>query len=385
MGSLREVSSWADPLDAGGSLAQTLPQYVGEQRGLGEICRRHEAGIVVRFVWLNTFLMLRAGVARKARKPAVYARAREIGVWLLNDVQADVSALCEVWEDNHLDKLLESWPGRPPLAEAIGRSGKHSSGLVTILNSTTLQFASQAFFKFGTTSIIEGIGADKGILTTRLETPFGAPLHVISLHLDAKRDKARVFEMFQLARVLESLDRAGGHVIVAGDFNFGADDNGSVMGRGEIDRADVREVLAGISPERRAAAEEFSGTGYGLMNLILGWHGMTDLWAERGRGPGYTASSGDDDDLSWVCVARADRPDVCDDQQLTQPGPRERRRSRIDYLYVSGPRPGDRYRLDVSRPWRPNIYRSPDAPDFDEIRYLSDHLPLRADLLLSPL
>ena len=375
MTSLRKISNWADPLDGIESLAGTLSTYVSSPDSLAEVCRRHETGIVVRFVSFNTFLMLIWGPVRKGQKPAVYARAREIGSWLLDE--ADLAALSEVWEADHLDLILRAWPSRPPLAHGIADRTNASSGLVTINNSTTLQLASYDVVEYDAESmrLFEDGSADKGILTTRFDTPFDAPLHVVSTHLDASDDGVRVRQLFQLSRIVDSLSRDGGHMIVTGDFNFGSEATNRIsVPQGERDR---------LTDARQAQIDAFSGTGYDLMRLVLGWHGLRDLWVERGRGPGFTAA-GDSIDLSCVCTPRSDHPAICDDLAPPRRDDPDKRPWRLDYVFITGPTAADRYRLDTSRPWRPNIRRPPDAPDYDEIQYLSDHLPLRANLLLSP-
>ena len=217
--------------------------------------------------------------------------------------------------------------------------------------------------------------ADKGILVTRLETPFSAPLYVVSTHLDASDDGVRVRQLFQLSRVIDSLSRDGGHMIVTGDFNFDSGSLARVLVPGE-----ERDRLEGA---RRTAVSSFSGTGYQLMQLVLGWHGLRDLWSTRGRGLGFTAA-GDSLDLSRVCTPRSDQPAICDDSAPARGDDPETRSSRLDYLFVTASGRTNRYRLDASRPWRPNIRRDARAPEFDNIQYLSDHLPLRTNLLLSP-
>ena len=311
-------------------------------------------------LFANTFLLRVPWPGPLARlghlhaKPAVRARAREYGDVLH---EYDVVALCEVFQADDLDEMLDSWGGPRRPDEAVGpgprSSGAAGSGLVTMAGpGRIVRSRSRAFSRQGSKWRDSDAWSAKGALVTEVELP-GVPgnLEVVSTHLIAGGDVAdtaghrRATEEVRFAQVAEVLSEAraahrwGNASLIVGDFNVQA---GTPAG----DRLEVA---------MRAA-------------------GYRDLWLDHGVGPGWTCDA--------IALGEAiTAPDPADDRFCADPAPPHEGADRIDYAFLQMPE-SDSPPVTVRALRRRVFPRTPDKPEHGTMGLLSDHVALHLDLTI---
>lgn len=306
-----------------------------------------------RLLFANTFLLRVPApwpVGERSHlhaKPAVRPRAEEYGPRLAGDY--DVLALCEVFQDADLDRILAGWPEerRPEVARGP-RSGllAAGSGLATLVDGPELRRSgTHRFSGQGRRLRDSDAWANKGVLMVEVGLPDGRGLEVYSTHLiwggdwfdtaayRTTRSATRLGQAAELFDFVARRRRPGNAVVVTGDFNIAAGDE-------DGDR------LADLAADA----------------------GFTDAWSAHGTGPGYTC------DL-WLAGHAIGTPDPEDERFALDPAPEADGAVRIDYAFV------DDETVDaVTCVRRRALSRHPDAPEHHILPWLSDHLALHLEL-----
>ncbi len=365
--------------------------------------RRHSASAMVRFLSYNTYLT-EAHITlpdpfpdvRITAKPALHARAREIGQQVMADY--DFASLYEVMQERQRDEILAAWGSSPP----DNFFGGTLSSLFTI--SQEFKIGRREQHTYGNKGKVEsidivpivGVGpsvdisldsdfyANKGVMLTEIVTPFGT-IEIFSTHLmfgggfgqtgedlinaatpfEKHISESNPAERFatQLAQIDELIEfyHAQHHLenvaIICGDFNIDGSDAGHF--------AQLKNRLAVLR--------------------------MRDAWAD---GPfinnvsgGQTARNDDDDtkaqesNFDNICAGLSINGDYCDDSRNPQRPPPVDCVGRFDYIFVEDShQPPHTCNLDLSRVRRRQFRRrQPSDGQF----FLSDHLGLETTLIVS--
>lgn len=379
----------------------------GDRRSCREVAQRHSpsTSVAIRFLSYNTYLLKAKlklpdpfqDVELKA-KPEIEDRARELGRILRSDY--DLACLYEIMEHEQKSHILEAWGSTPPAHILVDRL----TSLLTI--SQRFPIVRHAYHKFsirgksydinlGLTSVKVSLDsdfyADKGVLLTEIETPFGN-IEIYSTHLmfggglgDAAQEILNVIpgehmtpsnseerlniQLQQIDELIAFYNQK--HInpknvaIVCGDFNIDASDPAKYE--------QIRRRFAAIA--------------------------MRDAWAEwpfqnERQGPfqnerrgGQTARNDDGDgspkerNFDSVCVPlTGSLGDLyCDDTKMTASS--SDYVGRLDLLFVQDPDPGHDCNLDVARVRRRGFQR-PNVTSGDQ-GFLSDHLGLDTTLYVS--
>ncbi len=321
-----------------------------------EIVNRHNSPLKKeqKFLFLNTYLM-DVAVFKRAQKPAVEDRSKAIGRFIREHF--DVAALCEVFEENINDIILEQWNSerQPYYVGNIAGVTWRSSGLVTY--SQKMKISKRGFHEF---EAEEGhdAKADKGILMAEVDVGLGrSKLEIYSTHLNAEGNEARRKQLGELTAFIRRTHNSSNPAILVGDFNVHTKNRGTFNSPLSGNKVTEYEYL------------------YELMEDI----GFYDLWIDRNGSLGYT------NNMDQIYVARRictmDSNSIyCNDNILNPAIDADR----IDYIFVSKPNVENSFNLDFTRPRRTTQMRPSNAPERDKIAYLSDHLGLATTLILSP-
>lgn len=309
-------------------------------------------------LFANTFLLRVPAPGALARfghlhtKPAVAHRADELGP-ALGDY--DAVALCEVFHDAELHRILAGWPGerRPDVAMGAGPRARWlsgGSGLVTLSNGCRiLRSTSRVFPRQGSRLRDADAWSAKGVLAAEIELPGrGGNLEVVSTHLFAgggirevghrpEHDDLRFEQVRGVLRTAAAAHRRGNVMLIVGDFN----------------------IEAG-TPAGERLVEVMAAAGY------------RDLWVEHGEGPGWTV-----DVLSAGEMITATDPD--DPRFCLEPAPLHEGAARVDYAFLGMPEPASPP-VTVQAFRRRVFRRAPDGPDHGSMPYLSDHAALHLEL-----
>ena len=408
--SWRQVASEMDLLAGGRTghqLSALLKQHrwpagaLASERGLRELVRRHSESLTIRFLSYNTYLT-EAHVTlpdpfpdlRITAKPALHARAREIGQLILSE-QYDFAALYEVMQEQQLREILAAWGPSPP-DHVFGGT---LSSLFTISSKFPIGRREKLTFKnkgkVTSVDVVPLIGpsvdvsldsdfySEKGVLFTEIVTPFGI-VEVYSTHLmfgggfgqtgediinvvtplerhisesDAsERFSTQMKQVDELIAFYKAQHRHPNIAIVCGDFN--------------VDGSDAHNF--GELKHRMAAVD------------------LRDSWADgpfsNNLSGGQTARNDDGDtepqegNFDNVCTGLANGKDYCDDSLSPGHPPPADCVGRFDYIFVEDPKPHHACHLDMSRVRR-RQFRRREASDGQF--FLSDHLGLETTLMLS--
>jgi endonuclease/exonuclease/phosphatase family metal-dependent hydrolase len=357
-----------------------VQQHRGQvQQSLREIVRRHDTGVIVRFLVYNTWLLNAPFVTSK---PARKQRSREIGRALANS-EYDVIGLTEVYRDPEKRRILREFGDQPvdavngPPASCIGIS----SGLWTLIVGTRVENTEETIRREFRTRGDEP-PASKGFLYVQIDVPGDSRVDFVTTHMAANGEDERQDQILQLTEFLAELraNKPENVGIVVGDFNV---------------RSDSDEC--GFLYERMAqCGYSDAWLTYGGMAGATGWdedriNGYGDVCAFEGRVP---AGGERCDDYYVPAATRLDPADVI-------PG------NRIDYVFLEEPTPGHASTVDMSRIrrrpfWRgtgehPDRFATPrverTSPMYHvaklagvhiEPHYLSDHLALEFECLVAP-
>lgn len=411
--SFRQIAQFMDSVEPPNSLRRLLEMHrmVDGSNGFAEVWRRHNHRHLVEqsFLFLNTWLMdvwiFREG-PDGGKKPAVEDRAQAIGRQL--SASTDIALLAEVFEDNVKDNILSAWSaGEPHVVEDSQRRTGQSSGLVTMSREYSLSDKEVYRYKFESGS---DRLADKGVLLARLDCGFGeSQLELYNTHLNAGDDSARKFQVLELVTFIARTHNENNIAIIGGDFNI--DGLRRVTEEGETRYGEIKYdnnpyfVLSGgggRGPDFSAFDSRFariindtleSGiypggmSEYEILSELLGTLGFQDLWIQRNDTLGYTSNMDKPGVAQQICSPDPGDEDLCNDF-LVPSTPDDfdssHQSSRLDYIFVSRPAAEQTFTVDFTRPRRTRYERRLDAPNRDDIAFLSDHVGLTTTLLVVP-
>lgn len=330
-------------------------------------------GRTVRLLWYNAFLLhlelpWRGGPVRLEAGSAWLARAVELGRALAG--RYDVAALSEVFDEPELRAVLTGWSGRPaahavgPVRRRIPVVGK-SSGLVTVADGlSVVRRAARRFAAKGVPWRDADAFASKGALLVEVDVGAAGNLEVYSTHLIAGNDflkrpggpfsanaAVRHRQVEELVAFIEEVHLPGNVALVVGDFNVPAHD-----------------PHEGV-PDR----------DYERLRSVLEHHGFADVWAEHGRGAGFTHCLGAPPGA--VCRPDPDEPQYCAEPAEPPVGARA---ARIDYAWLQRPEQAHLVAASVVGVRRRSFPRLPEADGYDLAPFLSDHLALHLELDVGP-
>jgi len=155
----------------------------------------------------------------------------------------------------------------------------------------------------------------------------------------------------ELVGFVREVHRPSNNALVVGDFNVPAHDPDD----------DEPERLC----ERLRQA--FDGEGF------------TDVWAEHGRGGGFTHCRDAGPDA--ICRLDPGAPDHCAEPAEPAPGTGA---ARIDYAWLQRPQEGHRLAVSVASVRRRSFPRAPGVEGYELAPFLSDHLALDLELEVGP-
>ena len=349
------------------------------------------------FIGVLTGGLSELGELEKAKKPAVGDRARAIGR-LVRD-SYDIALLTEVFEDNVKDKILEAWPDgdRRYVVEDARRSTRKASGLVTISQQDLLRGKELHEYKFESGSDKR---AEKGVMLTRMDIGLeSSQLELYNTHLNAGKDSARRFQVLELISFIERTHDENNVAILAGDFNIGAFGDKVYTGNPYIllrggggsgpDFDSINPRFSRFILDRLESGDYPDGMSeYEVLIELLNLIGFDDIWVQRNGTPGYTKKLDEPEIAAQICRPDPENPEYCNDLNVPDDPdsfrPEENTSDRIDFIFMSRPQDSQQYSLDFTRPRRVRHERRAGAPKRDEIAFLSDHLGLAINLLISP-
>ncbi|RMF79997.1 MAG: hypothetical protein D6737_09620, partial [Chloroflexi bacterium] len=290
------------------------------------------------------------------QKPAVIARAREIGQAV--KPLFDIAAFSEAFNPGEQSLILDAWheDEMPYTATGPAKSGvltKQSSGLFTLSRLPIVRTKKYIFKNRGRRTRDADAWANKGVLLTEHDLGLErGNLEIYSTHLLngggligkpslKQRIKHQLHQVKEIVEFYLQTHNPANIALIVGDFN--------------IDAHDVIRIN-GKTPYQHLMA---------LMQQI----NMQDVWQERNGTPGYTTEP--NGRLHEICADDGKATGHCDDFHTnTDLG------SRIDYIFAQCPHPEHGVMMDITRPRRRAFPRASSAPGYDRIQYLSDHLGL---------
>lgn len=364
--SIRKIINTMDSVASAQTVKELakMHQWVGDIPSpltVRQITNRHENpdNITVPLLFYNTYLM--PGLLSIARAPAIEERAREIGAALQIDERRYgniISVLCEVWKDGERGKLLSAWPITKPPRVAIGADAGNlldlqnlGSGLVTVAshNFSITRSRNYIFDERGSKTSDADHYANKGILLAEIDVGFESNIEIYNTHLlnggilstppDAERFPRQRKQLNELVNFFRRNHKAKNVAIIAGDFNI-------------------------------SATSRYYQTLRDKMRSI----DLEDIWALRNGTRGDTNSFVD---KLGICRTSPGDSRFCDDDVSTEQS------SRIDYIFMQQPNDEHRIYVDFTRPRRRPFWRRRGAPDWNEIRSMSDHLGIETNLIIS--
>ena len=407
MNSFREISQVMDSVEIPTGLRELINLhrwYSGEERSFKAICKRHgnPRKLERSFLCLNTYLM-DVWIGGDAKKPAVSDRARAIGK-LINQ-SYDIALLAEVFEDNVKKKILKAWSSdnQPYVVEDSRRRTGQSSGLVTISQHEQLydKLIHEYTFESGSDRL-----ADKSVMLTRLDLGFGdSQLELYNTHLNAGGDSARKFQVLELVSFIERTHNPKNIAILAGDFNINAlceeryrntplgafcqDKRYRSNPYGTVNRSSINPRFSTHVTQRLSSDDYPEGMSeYDVLIELLNLLHFRDIWPQRNDKPGYTKSMDDISIANLICTPDENDAQYCDDSNVPlnpELFSEEKRKKfeRIDFIFVSDPLDSHTFSLDFARPRRIRAERRADAPKRNKIAFLSDHVGLSTNLILT--
>jgi len=407
--SLRQIASEMDPLINSQSevqLSNVLRQHrwlagiSASDRSFREVVRRHSNSALIRFLSYNTYLT-EAHITlpdpvpdlRITAKPALHARAAEIGQMIFSDY--DFASLYEVMQEKQRNEILAAWEQTPP----DNFFGGTLSSLFTISRKFKIGRRKKLTFrnkgKVFKVTLVPIVGptvnlsldsdfyAEKGVILTEILTMFGT-VEVFSTHLMFGGGFGRIGE-----DALNAAVPFGAHI---------SESNPSERLATQLKQID--ELIAFYNEQHRpenvgilCGDFNIDGSNVGNFNQLknrLASIRMRDVWA---TGPfinnlagGQTARNDDDDtkpheaDFANVCTESVAGGDHCDDRVGPGHPPPPDCVGRFDYIFVEDPQPLHKCNLDLSRVRRRQFRRRQSTGGQS---FLSDHLGLETTLFVS--
>ncbi|RDC58937.1 hypothetical protein HME9302_00113 [Alteripontixanthobacter maritimus] len=407
--SFARIARRIDPVVPASRLSSLLRQHTGERplTSLGEVERRHShpGRSQQRFLILNTYLM--DVLWGDGEKPAVDVRDGETGTYTAENY--DLVCLNEVWHREERHDLLGRWPNSAHIRHKSGGRGTNlrtmlaSAGLVTI--SRDFEIVASHFHEYIADSGQDRL-AGKGCLLTVLTVPGAASAVPSSLNLYNTHFQAggsdRFRQVMELARFIArtrdqvrgDLGRPGRRglngIVLAGDFNIDRHTDAQV----DVDRLyeEFREYPAYLRDAMRHDVQEDGSFGertarkseYQFLRDIMRALGLRDLWVWRNGSPGHTSDVHLRQIGEIICRPDPSNPGLCDDAYDAASLGTDPQSTAIDYIFVSQTTDAMSFSMDFTRPRRPRTARNPRAPDYLDIAWLSDHLGISTDILISP-
>jgi endonuclease/exonuclease/phosphatase family metal-dependent hydrolase len=305
------------------------------------------------------------GPLRLGAKPALKARAREIGRSIANGY--DIAALCELFseEERRLISAYLARDGKPHIARGPDDSGGFvvaTSGLFTVSIDLISRTQRHVFTERGNRCRDFGAWANKGVLLA--EVDLGLPrgkLEVYSTHLLAggrissheERLRIQLKQVDELVAFVTRAHHSENVSIIVGDFNINAHEASEF-------------TIDGVP-----------GTPFSLLSRKLAAIDMQDIWALRNGTLGLTANLQAD---SGICIPDRTDQRYCDDSAEHQASG-----ARIDYVFVERQKPTHAFLADFARPRRVRFERPANAPDRSKIPFMSDHLGLDITIFATPI
>jgi endonuclease/exonuclease/phosphatase family metal-dependent hydrolase len=408
--SFRAVSERLDTVHPARTLRELYVQHRGIGPGVGfrDIIRRHQESEIsaVHFLFLNTFLMdiaIDVFDLTRASKPRTDERAGEIGEYLAP--RWGLICLAEVWRTNVMEKVLAGWSEIPDHAHRITKymigdkprdirkKNAGSTGLLTV--SSQIPISDWGYEIYDNESGRDKI-AGKGVLRTQLSPIPGRTFQLYSTHLQAGNTIVALKQLMQLASYVlrtRSLTEPG---LIVGDFNIDAFNEESfrtqnvIEGSRDAHPTVIRAVVETVENGSFTGLTVSEKTGYRILADVMAAIGFYDLWSARNGTPGYTSGILNRWSSQLVCPSDPIDSGLCDDEVLPyydlarrKSDVEEKMPKRIDFVFASEPRAADRLRLTFTRPRRPRHERPSDAPGFEDIKFLSDHLGISTQIILS--
>ena len=411
--SFREIAEFMDPVASTISLRELLDMHLLEEgQGYAEVWRRHNHPdeIIQKFFMFNTYLM---DIPGKGRKPLVEHRDKEIGQYTAQHF--DICCLSEVWLREERKDLVAEWPesahmahkgGRASLINALAMLG--SAGLITL--SKSLEITAENFYEFKNESGKDK-RADKGCLLTVFNPIKNNPgrvassLNIYSTHMNADGE-AKNKQLFELVKFIwETQNKVAGDTsrpgrdglnvnLVCGDFNIDKHQRGGLLQTEEVSQwSEVKNLPRHLQNAVRYQVEADgrvtetvieAKSAFSLLRDLLLVLGYYDLWETRNGTTGYTSNLTTTRHSSNIPTRDPRFNFYCDDSVVPNTRVVHDRPTAIDHIFVSAPKPNTSFTIDYTRPRRPFTERPSDAKDFDEFRFMSDHLGISTDILMVP-
>ena len=404
----REIAKYMDPVNPVTTAKELLKMHtIDASVGLAEVWRRHNhrQSINQRFFVFNTFLM----DIPFSRKPAVEQRDSEIGQYTSRNF--DICCLSEVWHRQGFNDIKKYWDKTAHIATNYKRTKfklitmKRASGLMTI--SKKLDIIKTHFHAYNHESGDDKM-AKKGCLLTVMEvTPnrkrLPSSLNIYSTHLNAA-GSAKHKQIFELVGfVWKTMNKVKGNKsgrdypnlnanILAGDFNL-ARNSKDVLNTNSLLRWSVVKNLP--THLRRAVIYKVSSNGeisntrvnkkngYEILRDLLAVLGFKDLWVERNGTEGYTSNLERSEIAKIIAKKDPKNPFYCDDNiDMRAVARLEKPPKAIDHVFVTSNTDKMSFTIDYTRPRRPHIER-PNAVN-RKFKYLSDHLGISSNILITP-
>ncbi len=355
------------------------------------------APVNLRFCFYNAFLLRAGRLPLPGPKrflhsvPAVDARAAELGRRLAG--RYDVAALCEVFDQSERRAIMAGWyrrdrggdrggggraghwsrggrGRRPRLRTASGPpvlTGRmplvKTSGLLTVVDGPRVARTATHLYRVrGHRFLDADAWANKGALLVEVDVGAGANLEVYSTHLiwggdllfrreRGHRSAVADYRQAQAHELLDFVRRThvdGNATLIVGDFNIDA-----------------------LHPS----------PAYADLTAAMGDAGFDDVWLEHGVGPGYTCDARELGDA--IAVPDPADPDLCLDRDGADAPEITEAAKRIDFAWLRRPGTGDGVAVEVAAMRRACFPRTPGVEGYDDLPYLSDHLGLHLELILS--
>jgi endonuclease/exonuclease/phosphatase family metal-dependent hydrolase len=315
---------------------------------------------------VHTFVSaLPDGLIRLGAKPALEARAREIGNVIANEY--DIAALCELFseEEQRLISASLQRDGEPHIARGPDDSGGFvvaTSGLFTISIDLISRTRKHVFTERGNRCRDFDAWVNKGVLLAEID--LGLPrgkLEVYSTHLLAgtgipsneERLKIQLKQVDELVDFVTQAHHSENVMIIVGDFNINAQEASEF-------------TIDGVP-----------GTPLSHLSRKLNAIDMQDIWALRNGTLGLTANLQVD---SGICIPDRTDQRYCDDSAKHQASG-----ARVDYIFVERQKPTHAFVADFTRPRRVRFERPANAPGRSKIAFMSDHLGLDITIFATPI
>lgn len=303
------------------------------------------------------------GPIRLGAKPALKARAREIGSVIANEY--DIAALCELFseEEQRLISAALTRDGEPHIARGPdGGFVVATSGLFTISIDSISRTQKHVFNERGNRCRDFDAWVNKGVLLAEIDLGFPrGKLEVYSTHLLAggnilskeERLKIQLKQVDELVAFVTQTHHPENVMIIVGDFNINAQEASEFR-------------IDGVP-----------GTPLSHLSRKLNAIDMQDIWVLRNGTLGLTANLQVD---SGICI-----PDRTDQRYCDDSAKRQASGARVDYVFVERQKPTHAFLVDFTRPRRVRFERPANAPDRSKIPFMSDHLGLDITIFATPI